>query len=47
MRKVDLFITDANLEPIVNFTFRDLDVKNWDDETTINIAKKIKELNEE
>ena len=46
MRKKDLFITDANLEPIINFTFRDLDVKNWDDETVANIARKIKELNE-
>lgn len=46
MRKNDLFITDANLEPIINFTFRDLDVKNWDDETVINITRKIKELNE-
>lgn len=47
MRKTDLFVTDANLEPILNFNFRDLDIKDWDEETVINISKRVKELNEE
>ena len=45
MRKKDLFITDANLEPIKDFVPRDLSVKDWTNETTTKISKLIGELN--
>lgn len=45
MRKKDLFLTDANLEPVKNFDFRDFDIKDWDDETTARITERISELN--
>ena len=46
MRKKDLFLTDSNLEPIMNFKARDLSVKEWDSDTAGAIADLIKNLNE-
>lgn len=45
MRKKDLFITDAALEPIRDFKPRDLSVKDWSDSMASKIAKLIGELN--
>lgn len=46
MRKVDLFLTDANLEPVEGFKLRNYDIKDWTDEETQFISDKLKELND-
>ena len=46
MRKVDLFLTDANLEPVEGFKLRNYDVKDWTDEEAQFISDKLKELND-
>lgn len=47
MRKRDLFITDASLEPIRDFRPRDLNVRDWTDEMAVKISKITKLLNGE
>lgn len=46
MKKTDLFITDAFLEPIRNFEFRIPDVKDWSDDVSMLIKRKVDELND-
>lgn len=46
MKKVDLFITDARLDPIENFfSNNSFNVYNWDEEEFEDIADFVKELN--
>lgn len=45
MRKKDLFITDANLEPLMNFKQRDINEKDWTTAMAAKIARQIGVLN--
>ena len=45
MRKEDLFLTDANLNPVEGFELRNYDVKDWTEEEVIKISKRIEALN--
>lgn len=45
MKKEDLFITDARLEPIINFDMEDTQVQNWDSEDMLEVMAYVRQLN--
>ena len=45
MKKEDLFITDARLEPLLSFDMDDTQIQNWDDRDYAEVNEYVNQLN--
>jgi hypothetical protein len=45
MKKEDLFITDARLEPLLSFDMDDTQIQNWDDADYAEVNEYVNQLN--